>query len=59
MPDAVYLLARIAFAPDTDAALHTRMLATKELVSIAGVPQPTPALPAPSLPLHDKCPDVG
>jgi hypothetical protein len=50
MPNAVSFLASVAFAPDSEAPLHTRMLATKELVSIAGIPQPTPAVPAPSLP---------
>jgi hypothetical protein len=48
LPDAVRLLAGIAFAPDSEAALHTRMLCAKELVAIAGViPQTTPAPPAP------------
>jgi hypothetical protein len=45
--DAVRLLAAIALAPESEAALHTRMMAAKELVSIAGViPQATPAAPA-------------
>ena len=44
LPDAVRLLAGIAFAPNSEAALHTRMLCTKEIVAIAGViPQATPA----------------
>jgi len=44
--DAVRLLAGIAFAPDSEAALHTRMLCAKEIVAIAGViPQATPAPP--------------
>ena len=42
--DAVRLLAGIAFAPNSEAALHTRMLCAKEIVAIAGViPQATPA----------------
>jgi hypothetical protein len=46
LPDAVRLLAGIAFAPDSEAALHTRMLCAKEIVAIAGViPQATPAPP--------------
>ena len=46
LTDAVRLLAGIAFAPDSEAALHTKMLAAKEIVAIAGViPQATPAPP--------------
>jgi hypothetical protein len=46
LPDAVRLLASIAFAPDSEAALHTRMLCAKEIVTIAGViPQATPSPP--------------
>ena len=46
LPDAVCLLAGIAFAPDSEAALHTKMLCAKEIVAIAGViPQATPAPP--------------
>jgi hypothetical protein len=46
--DAVDLLAGIALAPDSEAALHTRMMCAKELVAIAGViPQATPVPPAP------------
>ncbi len=46
LPDAARLLAGIAFAPDSEAALHTRMLCAKEIVAIAGViPQATPAPP--------------
>jgi hypothetical protein len=37
LPDAVRLLAGIALAPDSAAALHTRMLYAKQLVEIAGV----------------------
>ena len=44
--DAVDLLAGIALAPDSEAALHTRMMCAKEIVAIAGViPQATPAPP--------------
>ena len=51
LPDAVRLLAGIAFAPDSEAALHAKMLCAKELVAIAGViPQATPAPPQP----HDE-----
>jgi hypothetical protein len=46
LPDAVRLLAGIAFAPDSEAALHTRMLCAKEIVAIAGViPQAKPSPP--------------
>jgi hypothetical protein len=46
LPDLVRLLAGIALAPDSEAALHTRMLCAKQLVEIAGViPQATPAPP--------------
>jgi hypothetical protein len=48
LPDAVRLLAGIALAPDSEAPLHSRMLAAKELVAIAGViPQATPTPPVP------------
>ena len=48
LPDAVDFLAAIAFAVDSEAALHTRMLAAKEIVSIAGaIPQATPSPPLP------------
>jgi hypothetical protein len=44
--DTVRLFAGIALAPDSEAALHTRMLCAKEIVAIAGViPQATPAPP--------------
>jgi hypothetical protein len=40
------LAAGIGFAPDSEAALHTRMLCAKQLVEIAGViPQATPSPP--------------
>jgi hypothetical protein len=55
LPDAVQFLAGLAFAPDSEARLHTKMMATKELVSIAGVPQPTPAATPP--PLHERLED--
>jgi hypothetical protein len=46
LPDAVRLLAGIAFASESEAALHTRMLAAKEIVAIAGaIPQATPTPP--------------
>jgi hypothetical protein len=46
LPDTVRLLAGIALAPDSEAALHSRMLAAKTIVEIAGViPQATPAPP--------------
>ena len=46
LPDAIRLLAGVAFAPDSEAALYTRVLCAKEIVAIAGViPQATPAPP--------------
>jgi hypothetical protein len=39
MSDAVRLLAGIAFAPDSEAPLHTRMLACKQLIEVAGSPR--------------------
>ncbi len=51
LPDAIRLLAGVAFAPDSEAALYTRVLCAKEIVAIAGViPQATPAPPQP----HDE-----
>ena len=48
LPDAMRLFAGIAFAADSEAALHTKYLAAKEIVAIAGViPQATPAPPQP------------
>jgi hypothetical protein len=42
----VRLFAGIALAPDSEAALHTRMLCGKQIVEIAGViPQATPSPP--------------
>ena len=53
LPDAVRLLAGVAFAPDSEAALYTRVLCAKEIVAIAGaIPQ---AAPAP--PLHEGAGD--
>jgi hypothetical protein len=46
LPNTVHLLAGIALGPDSEAGLHTRMLAAKTIVEIAGViPQATPAPP--------------
>ena len=48
LPDAVRLFAGIAFASDSEAAWHTKMLCAKEIVAIAGViPQATPTPPRP------------
>ena len=56
LPDAVRLYAGIAFASDSEAALHTKMLCAKEIVAIAGViPQVAPAPPQP----HDEHNDGG
>ena len=56
LPDAVRLLAGIAFAPDSEAALHTKMLCAKEIATLAGViPQVAPAPPQP----HDEHNDGG
>ena len=47
LPDATKLLAAIAFGKDTEAGLHTRMIAAKAIVDIAGViPQATPTAPS-------------
>jgi hypothetical protein len=46
LSDAVRLLAGIAFAPDSEAALHTRMLAAKQLIEVAGIAPPTPVAPS-------------
>ena len=57
LPDVVDLLAAIALSPQSEAALHTRMLAGKEIVSIAGaIPQATPL---PPLPPADERPGDG
>ena len=47
LPDAVRFLAGLAFAKDSEAALHTRFLAAKQIVEIAGViPPATPVAPS-------------
>ena len=46
MSDAVRLLAGIAFAPDSEAPLHTRLLAAKQLIEVAGIAAPTPTAPS-------------
>jgi hypothetical protein len=43
--DTVRLLAAVALAKDSEAPLHTRLVAGKEIVAIAGIPQSTPSLP--------------
>jgi hypothetical protein len=49
--NAVRLHAGIAFAPDSEAPLHTKMLSAKEIAAIAGaIPQATPTPPHP----HDE-----
>ena len=48
LPDVVKLLAGVALSPESDAGLHTRVMAAKEIVAIAGgVPQPIPPPPPP------------
>jgi hypothetical protein len=57
LPDAVRLLAGIALAPDSEAALHTKMLAAKEIVAIAGaIPQAVPGAPAPEAEVDGSVP---
>jgi hypothetical protein len=46
MTDAVRLLAGVAFSPDSQAALHTRVLAAKQLIEVAGIVPPVPAAPS-------------
>jgi hypothetical protein len=46
MVDAVKLLAGVAFSPDSEAALHTRVVAAKQLIDVAGVSPPPPAAPS-------------
>jgi hypothetical protein len=54
LPDIVRLLAGIALSPNSEAALHTRMLAAKALMDLAGaIPQETPSLPLPHEPPVD------
>ena len=48
LPNLVQLFAGIALAPDSEAALHTRMMCGKSLMEISGViPQATPSPPPP------------
>jgi hypothetical protein len=48
LPDLVRLHAGIALAADSEAALHTRMLAAKEIRELAGgIPQTAPPAPPP------------
>jgi hypothetical protein len=48
LPDLVRLHAGIALAPDSEAALHTRMLAAKGIRELAGgIPQTAPTAPQP------------
>jgi hypothetical protein len=49
MVDAVKLLAGVAFSPDSEAALHTRVVAAKQLIDVAGVSPPPPAAPISSI----------
>jgi hypothetical protein len=52
LPNVVKLLASIALSPNSEAALHTRMLAAKQIMDLAGaIPQVTPSLPLPHEPL--------
>ena len=46
LPDVVRLLAGVALHPDTDAAVHTRVMAAKSIIEIAGgMPQAFPEAP--------------
>ena len=48
LPNLVRLFAGIALAPESEAALHTRMMCGKSLMEISGViPQATPSPPPP------------
>ena len=48
LPDLVRLHAGIALSPDSEAALHTRLLAAKEIRELAGsIPQTAPQQPQP------------
>ena len=48
LPQLVRLHAGIALSPDSEAALHTRMLAAKEIRELAGgIPQTAPPPPQP------------
>jgi hypothetical protein len=56
LPDAVDFLAAVAFSPDSEAPLHTRVMSVKEIVSIAGaIPQVVPS--ASSLPTDTRVGD--
>ena len=56
LPQLVRLHAGIALAPNSEAALHTRMLAAKEIRELAGgIPQTAPPAPQP----HDEDSDGG
>jgi hypothetical protein len=58
LPDAVRLLASIAFAHESEAALHTKMLCAKEIVALAGViPQATQTPPSYTEARDDRGPD--
>lgn len=48
LPDAIRLLAGIAFGADSEAGLYNKYLATKEIIGLAGaIPQATPPPPQP------------
>jgi hypothetical protein len=48
LPELARLHAGIALSPDSKAALHTRMLAAKEIRELAGgIPQTAPPAPQP------------
>jgi hypothetical protein len=46
LPDTVRLLAAIALGRDSEAPMHTRMLAAKAIIDVAGVTPPTPTAPS-------------
>jgi hypothetical protein len=49
LPDFARLLVSISLAPESSAALHTRYLAAKDAIALAGAfPTPIPSLPVPS-----------
>ena len=48
LPDAVKFLAALAFGKDSEAPLHSRLLAAKAIIDVAGVVQPTPTAPSSS-----------
>jgi hypothetical protein len=46
LPDVVSKLAAIGLSPDSEAALHTKVMAMKDILSIAGaLPQAMPSAP--------------